>query len=250
MDSVLISAASGLRARMESLDMLANNIANAGTAGYKSDGEFYGLYSASEAVEAALEGTSPAPSTLPVVEGHWTDLGQGTLTPTGSALDLALGTPGFFAASGPSGTLYTRNGNFHLSPDGTLVTAENYSVLGTDGQPLQADPADGAITVAGDGSVQQNGAEIGQVAVFQFQSTVGFDKCGKSYLRPSDPSATPVAAADVEIHQGQLEASNVSTAASAVHLVKVMRQFEMLQKAITLTGEMSKQAVSEVAKVS
>ena len=75
MDSLMISAASGMRARMESLDMLANNLANAATAGYKSDREMYSLYVAPEALDPALAGESPLPSTLPVVEHRWTDFG-------------------------------------------------------------------------------------------------------------------------------------------------------------------------------
>ena len=85
MDPLTISAASGLRVRLESLDLLANNLANAATAGYKSDREFYSLYTAPEVLE-----DNAAPSTLPVVERRWTDFSQGTLTPTGNPLDLAL----------------------------------------------------------------------------------------------------------------------------------------------------------------
>ena len=85
MDTLTISAASGMRARMESLDMLANNMANADTNGYKTDREFYNLYVSPEA--EAAEGS---PATLPVIERPWTDFSQGSLRPTGSPLDLAL----------------------------------------------------------------------------------------------------------------------------------------------------------------
>ncbi len=248
MDPLMISAASGLKARMESLDLLANNLANAGTAGYKSDAESYSVYVAQEALEPALDGWSPMPSTLPVVEGHWTDLAQGTLTPTGNPLDMALSTKGFFVVSGPGGPLYTRNGNFRLSANGTLTTADGYAVLGGDGQPIRANGT-GAIDVSVDGTVSRDGAAVGQLAVVNFDSPAGLDKCGKSYLRPADPKITPVAASDVEVHQGQLEASNVATPHTAVRLVSLMRQFEMLQKAISLGGEMSQKAVEEVAKV-
>jgi len=78
--------------------MLANNLANAATAGYKSDREFYSLYVAPEALEPALAGFSAAPATLPVIQSHWTDFNQGTLTPTGNPLDLALSGKGFFVA--------------------------------------------------------------------------------------------------------------------------------------------------------
>src|SRR5271169_2056345 len=107
MDPLTISAASGLRSRMESLDMLANNIANASTSGYKADREFYSLYAAPEA-----EGPISGPDTLPVIERPWTDLSQGEVRSTGNPLDVALQGKGFFAVNGPGGPMYTRDGSF------------------------------------------------------------------------------------------------------------------------------------------
>src|SRR5947208_8328714 len=101
MDALTGAAASGLRARMESLDMLANNLANAETGGYKTDREFYNLYVAPEA--AAGE----SPTTMPLVERPWTDFSQGTIRQTGNSLDFALSGKGFFAVDGPTGPLYT-----------------------------------------------------------------------------------------------------------------------------------------------
>src|SRR5215472_17698966 len=98
MDPLLISAASGMRARMESLDMLANNIANAGTAGYKSDREFYSLYSTAEALADAPQVVEGA-GTAPVIETHWIDFAQGPLSSTGNSLDLAIDGKGFFTVS-------------------------------------------------------------------------------------------------------------------------------------------------------
>jgi len=82
MDALTILAASGMRARMESLDMLANNLANAATAGYKGDREFYGLYTSAAALSPP--GPPGAPSALPVIERQWTDFSQGILNPTGN----------------------------------------------------------------------------------------------------------------------------------------------------------------------
>jgi flagellar basal-body rod protein FlgF len=130
MDPMTATAASGLRARMESLDLLANNVANASTGGYKADREFYSLYLAPEAQDA---GSS---STMPVVERPWVDLSQGLLAPTGNSLDVALNGKGFFSVAGPHGPLYTRNGGFHLASDGTLVTADGYAVRNTAGTSL------------------------------------------------------------------------------------------------------------------
>src|SRR5437867_3338622 len=98
MDPLLISAASGMKARSESLDLLANNIANTGTAGFKADREFYSLYE----------------SQLPLVEGQWTDYSQGVLTPSGNPLNVGLAGPGFFALNSPAGVVYTRSGVFQI----------------------------------------------------------------------------------------------------------------------------------------
>src|ERR1035437_6894553 len=109
MDSLSISAASGMRSRMESLDMLANNLANATTVGFKSDREFYSLYTSSEADVDGLQIAGGA-DTEPVIESHWTDMTQGVLRTTDNSLDLAIDGQGFFTVKGPNGKLYTRNG--------------------------------------------------------------------------------------------------------------------------------------------
>src|ERR1043165_9763334 len=127
MDPMTAIAASGLRARMESLDLLANNVANASTGGYKADREFYSLYVGPEAAD------SGSSSTMPVIERPWTDHSQGNVYTTGNPLDVAISGKGFFAVNGPSGPLYTRNGSFRLAPDGRLTTPEGYAVRGAGG---------------------------------------------------------------------------------------------------------------------
>ncbi len=92
MDPLTAAAASGLQARMDSLDLLANNLANASTSGYKSDREFYNTYLSAD----ALNNPDPAVGDSPVVERHWTDFAQGSLTNTANPTDLALSWPRFF----------------------------------------------------------------------------------------------------------------------------------------------------------
>src|SRR5437588_11140907 len=123
MDPLTVSAASGLRSRMDTLELLANNLANAETSGYKSDREFYGLYASPEANNPL--GADFA-SMLPVVERQWTDFGQGSFQTTGNPLDVAISGPGFLAANGPTGPVYTRNGSMKLSHSGVLVTGDGY----------------------------------------------------------------------------------------------------------------------------
>lgn len=226
---------------MESLDFLANNVANASTSGYKADREFYSLYISPDA-------QADPSSTMPVIERPWTDLSQGALHPTGNALDLALSGKGFFSVAGPHGTLYTRNGNFRLSANGQLITAEGYTVTGTGGKTLTA-AGTSPIEVTSDGTVRQDGNVIGQLQVADFPANGELAKQGNNYFRVSDPSVQPGTAAGTAVEQGKLEASNSGTADAAVRLVGIMRQFEMLQKAVTMGNDMNKQAIEQVAKV-
>jgi flagellar basal body rod protein FlgG len=240
MDALTISAASGLRARMESLELIANNLANSGTAGYKADREFYNLYLAPEA-----EGVSFA-TTLPVIEQPWTDLSQGILRATGNPTDLGLSGDGFFVVDGPSAPLYTRNGHFRLSAAGDLVTEEGYRLRTVDQRPLRA-RAELPLEISGDGTVRQQGQVLGRIRLTGLPQAATLVKEGRNYLRAAT-AAAPEAAAP-EVHQGKLEDSNVGAAESAVRLVSVMRQFEMLQRAIALGGEMNRKAAEEVARV-
>ena len=116
MDQISVLAAAGMRARMESMDILANNIANASTSGYKGDSEFYSLFT-SEAADAEA-----APSTLPMVQKQWTDFSQGLLQPTNNPMDFGLAGKGFFVVTGPTGPLYTRSGSFQVSPSAPVAS--------------------------------------------------------------------------------------------------------------------------------
>jgi flagellar basal-body rod protein FlgF len=226
---------------MESLDLVANNVANASTGGYKADREFYSLYVAPEAQDEAA-------TTMPLIERQWTDHSQGTMQATGNALDLALSGSGFFAVQGPNGPLYTRNGNFHLAADGKISTSDGYPLTGVAGAPLTLQNGR-PIEISGDGTVQQGGNIIGQLQVVDFTSTGGLTKQGSSYFRVPDPKLLPAARSSAIVEQGKLEASNSGSAESAVRLVSIMRQFEMLQKAASLGSDMNKQAIEQVAHV-
>jgi len=241
MDPLTANAASGLRARMESLDLLANNIANASTGGYKADREFYSLYVAPEAQDNDPTGT------MPLIEKPWIDLSQGTVQSTGNALDVALSGRGFFSVEGPAGPLYTRNGAFRLAANGNLVTADGYAVRNSQGSVL-ALQSSRPIAIAADGTVTQDGQTIGQLGVVDFTSTAGLTKQGSNYFRAADPLAASPAKGTL-VEQGKLEMSNSGPAEGAVRLLDVMRQFEMLQKAATLAADMNRRAVEEVAKV-
>jgi flagellar basal body rod protein FlgG len=241
MDPMTALAASGLRARMESLDLLANNIANASTGGYKADREFYSLYVGPDTQE------DDAANTMPVIERQWTDLSQGLVHPTGNALDLALAGSGFFTVQGPNGPLYTRNGNFHLASDGKLMAPDGYPAQTVSGTPLTL-AASQPVEILRDGTVRQGGANIAQLALANFADPAALVKQGGNYF-VADPASGTAVPTGTSVQQGQLEDSNAGAAEGAVRLVAVMRQFEMMQKAVLMGDEMSKQAIEQVAKV-
>lgn len=245
MDPITISAASGLRSRMESLELLANNLANAETSGYKTDHEFYGLYTSAEAFNPL-----GADTTLPVVEKQWTDFSQGTLTSTGNSLDIGLSGRGFIAVNGSSGPLYTRNGNLKIAPSGELVTGDGYALrsAGANGQPIKISGSK-PIEIAPDGVIRQDGQSIGQLELVDFKSTDSLKKLTGAAFQNTDTANVPVNATNVQIQQGKLETSNVTVPEAAMRLVGVMRQFEMLQKAVTLDSQMNQSGVQEVARV-
>ena len=245
MDPLTTAAASGLQARMDSLDILANNLSNTSTSGFKADREFYSTYLAPE----VINGVDPAVGDSPVVERQWTDFTQGTLVATSNATDLALSGPGFFAVNGPNGPLYTRNGSFQLSAQGTLVTAEGYPVRLTGGQTLQVQGT-GPLTVGADGTVSQDGAVLGQLEVMGFADSSRLTKRAASYFMNPDPKVMPpTTAANAQIAQGKLETSNAAPAEAAARMVSLLRHFEMLQHAVKIGADMNRQAVEEVARV-
>ncbi len=245
MDPLTAAAASGLQARMDSLDLLANNLSNTSANGYKADREFYTTYLASEAIDSP----DPAVGDSPVVERQWTDFAQGPLVNTASSTDLALAGPGFFAVNGPSGTLYTRNGSFQVSPTGLLTSSEGYPVQLVGGQLLTLTPGT-PLMVGADGSVSQNGAALGQLQVVNFADPNQLQKAaGANFQNPDPRRITAQAATNVQVAQGKLEGSNASPTESAARMVVLLRNFEMLQKAVKIGADMNRQAVEEVAKV-
>ena len=237
-----------MRARLESLEMLANNIANASTAGFKADREFRGLYTSIEAAEAAQSGFSPRADAYPVIDSQWTDLSQGTVTPTGNPLDLALEGSGFFVVDTKTGPLLTRNGSFHLSQDGTITSPEGHPLRASGGGTLRIDPSR-PFVVSPEGAVVQDGQQIGRVELVDPGSPASIRRRGHNYFQLTDPKGALKTAEAARVDQGRLEAANVSPAQAAVRLVEVLRQFEMLQKALTIGGEMNRRSVEEVARV-
>lgn len=227
---------------MESLDLLANNLANSGTVGYKKDIESYSLYMSAAALEQGAS-DDPAVAVLPVVDHQWTDFSQGVLQKTGNPLDVAISGAGLLAVDGPNGPAYTRSGRLRVTA-GRLETVDGYPVRLAGGGHATVDSSL-PVAISTTGQITQGGQFIGKLEVVSFDDAATLTKSRGTYFE----TAQPPRAANAEVLQGRLEGSNVNTAESAVRLINVMRQFEMLTKAASIGSEMNRLAVEQVAKV-
>jgi flagellar basal-body rod protein FlgF/flagellar basal-body rod protein FlgG len=231
-------------ARTQALDLAANNLANLKTTGYKAHREFYSSLVAQWGA-SVLSPLNRAINNFGVLGGATVDLRPGSLEPTGNDLDLAIEGPGFFLAQTPAGLRYTRNGSLRLGPEGQLLTAGGDPVLGERG-PITVSP--GAVSVSSDGTVSVSGAVVGRLRIVEFPPSTALVPKGDSYFEAPEDAGRP--AADSQLRQGFLEASNLNPVAGAVGLITLQRQAETMQRALSIFhSEFNRTAVEDLPRV-
>ncbi|RFC64084.1 flagellar basal-body rod protein FlgG [Fulvimarina endophytica] len=249
----LAIAATGMNAQETNVEVIANNIANVNTTGFKrARAEFtdllYQVERAKGVAAAGAEGVVP--------EGAQLGLGvrlaairnvhlQGTLKETGNRLDLALNGEGWFQIQGPNGeTRYTRDGAFNTNADGQVVTLDGYLV-----QPELTVPDNtteitvnqaGQLYARVDGQLQ----EVGQLTLAVFANDAGLHAEGGNLFSETLASGAPVAGVPGDpgygvIHQGYLEDSNVDPVKEISELISAQRAYEMNSKIISAADEMA-----------
>ena len=253
----LYSAASGMSAQEINMDNIANNLANANTAGYKMRrAQFQDLIYQSMIQPGAAAGqntTVPAGLQLGLgtrAAANEIIFSQGTFTQTNNPLDLAIQGNGFFQILQPNGTIaYTRAGQFQLDQNGNLVTA-NGDLL----QPqITIPPNAQTVTIAQDGTVsytlpnQSAAQRAGQIQLALFQNPAGLNSIGNSLYLPTDASGNPQVAAPGSseglgtLMQGYIEQSNVDVVSEFVNLIQSQRAYEANSRVIKAADEMYQQ---------
>jgi len=226
-DSGYYAACAGLRAQTETLELIANNVANINTTGFRGQQpRFSSLLAVASQPAGAL---SSAVNNFNVLEASRVDLSPGNLEPTGNPLDLGIEGKGFFAVQSGNGVLYTRNGSFQVSAAGQLTTSMGEPVLGEQGAITLPS---GKVSVSGDGTISVDGAVTGKLRLVEFAPGSSPQPAGNTYYTAPDSAVQPVP--DASVRQGMLESSNVNAVTAVTELIAVQRRAEMLEHALSL----------------
>jgi flagellar basal-body rod protein FlgG len=250
----LFSSATGMQSQQMNLDVIANNLANVNTTGFKkSKIEFQDLLYQSNRTPGAEQGAgNQLPTGLQVGHGSRAVATSrifttGELTNTGEDLDIAIAGDGFFEVQLADGTqAYTRDGAFKRASDGRIVTSDGLPVNGF--QPVP--PGTQGITIAANGEVTMNapgGPQSFRIQLTRFSNPGGLDSLGRNLFRETAASGPPETGSPNEqgfgqLQQGYLEMSNVKVVEEMVNLIMAQRAYEVNSKAIQAADEMMQQS--------
>ncbi|QDU70085.1 flagellar hook-basal body protein [Engelhardtia mirabilis] len=220
MDSGLYSAVGSMRSSLRSLDVLAHNLSNLGTHGYKRRSPSAKLFDAH----------TDFGQTRAIGTRGWVDHGQGGLDQTGDDFHLALMGEGFFAAESPEGEVYTRVGRLSFDADGNLTTAEGYP-MAWENQEVALNPSGEAPVIDDNGQVYQGLVSIGRLKLVAFADKRDLNETSAGYwlARPKAQQVPP----DAQVRQGFLERSNSEGVVELIDLVENQRAYEIASKAVT-----------------
>ena len=244
MNSGIYAAVSGNLAAMRRLDIISNNLANVNTAGFKKDKmTFEGLLAGATNPPAVPQASTADP--ILQKENIYIDYSSGPITQTGNPLDLALNDDGFFAVATPDGTAYTRQGNFRLSADGTLVTLDGYPVQGQGGSiRIQGN----RIEIDAKGLIVVDGTPAGTISLVDFEKPYNLTKIGSTLFVPADQQE-PRQSVTTQLSQGHLEGSNVESISEMVQMIETNRYFEACSKVIKNFDDIAAKAANEIGRI-
>jgi len=248
MDSGFYVAYAGLASRMQALDVVASNLANASTSGFKAQTSFYRALSAAQG-EEVLSPLNQAVNRFGILGGSLVDLSSGSLESTGNNLDLAMEGAGFFSVQTTAGVRYTRNGSFQLNAAGQVITQDGNFVLAEQGtKTIPITLPTGSASVSPDGTVSVDGALVAKLHIVQFApGTLIVPEGNSKYDAPSGSEKPPK---DSSVRQGMLETSNINPVQGAVGLILLQRQAELLGRALSIfSTDFNRAAVQDVPRV-
>jgi flagellar basal-body rod protein FlgF len=234
------------------LDVVANNIANLNTTGFKSDNVVFHEHLMSGARANQFRGSDRQVSFVQD-RATWLDLSQGPVQQTGNPLDLAISGNAFLTVQTPTGERYTRNGALQINSAGQLVTSEGLQVVGENG-PIVFQANDRNVSISTDGTISvregQNTTDSlrGKLRLTNFDRPQRLQKDGTStYLAPAGVQAQP--ATQVRVVQGAIEKSNVRSVVEMTRMVEVTRTYTQVASMLQQQSDMRRTAIEKLAEV-
>jgi flagellar basal-body rod protein FlgF len=235
------------------LDVVANNIANLDTVGFKADGAVFEEFVGQTARSGNMRGNDARVSFVQD-RATWINHSQGPIDRTGNALDVAIDGAGFLSVQTPRGERYTRNGALHINSNGELVTSEGYQVLGDSG-PITLQPKDRDVAISEDGTISvregdntKTESQRGKLRITSFDFPGRLQKDGSStFMVPQ--GITPQTDTTSRFMQGSLEKSNVHGVIEITRMIEVTRTYTQIASMLTQQNELQQNAIDKLAAV-
>jgi flagellar basal-body rod protein FlgF/flagellar basal-body rod protein FlgG len=236
------------------LEVVANNIANLNTTGYKADGSVFHEFLMPLARSNDFQGTDQR---LSFVQDRatWHNFSTGPIRQTGNPLDVSIDGDAFLVVQTPRGERYTRNGSLQLNAQGELVTASGDRVLG-DGGTIQFQPTDSNVSINPDGTitVREGGnsaldSQRGKLRLVRFEQNGTLLKDSSSTFRAPDGVAPLPADPNVRVIQGTVEQSNVNAVVEMARLIELTRTYSQISSLIQQAGDFRRSAIERLAEV-
>ncbi|NWH08235.1 MAG: flagellar basal-body rod protein FlgF [Alphaproteobacteria bacterium] len=246
MDASLSISLSNQMALRRKMDVIANNLANLSTTGFKREIPLFEERPVNVSARDAEGGERNLMLTYVEDWGTLRDMSDGQMLKTGNPLDLGIAGDGFFQVQTPDGIRYTRNGAFTLDDTGRIVTSDGYPLLDDGGGEIVVDPTEGDLAVAKDGTLSNETGIIGRIGLVTFDPTVELKKTGSSLF---EADASPLPADDASILQGTIERSNVEAVVEMTEMIEVMRAYQHSTDLIGTSEEMTRRAVQKLGEV-
>jgi flagellar basal-body rod protein FlgF len=244
MDNAIYVGLSRQMVLRKEMDIIANNIANMDTTGFKVES----MIQKTDPAEPAYTFGGPRPVKFVSPDGVARDFGQGSLVKTDGQLDMAIEGKGFFQVRTPDGARFTRDGRFTTDTTGRLVTQAGHPVLDEGGGEIQIDGEKGQVSVGADGTLSQGNERIGKVGMYGFANAGVLEKAGDNLYRNGSNQQAEVAT-DARLRQGYLESSNVKPVLEITRMVEVSRAYERTAKMIDSEADLSRRSVERLGKL-
>ena len=231
------------------LDVVANNVANINTTGYKADGSLF-----EEFLSSAARGTNASRVSFVQDRGTWHDMSNGPIEHTGNPLDVAIGGKGFLVVQTPRGERYTRNGSLQISPAGELVTADGYQVLG-DGGPIKLQSTDRQVQISADGtiSVREGNSKVdsqrGKLRLVSFANPAQLQKDGNSTFTVTGGAQAQPAGPSTQLVQGAVEKSNVRGVVEMSRMIEITRSYSQVAAMMQQQTDLGQTSLDKLADV-